>query len=84
MANTLQAHCATTEGSTMAGDKTPKRRGRPRKSDSEKFLTPARQLGRVTDEDWGLLQKAAEESGKTFTQWALEILVRNARRQTKR
>ncbi len=60
-----------------------KRPGRPPKPAGEKFSTPARQLGRVSDEDWQLLQKAAETAGKTFTQWALDILLRNARRQTK-
>jgi len=60
-------------------------RGRPPKPPGEKYRTPARQLGRVADEDWELLQRAAKESGKpSFTAWALEILLRNAKRQLKK
>jgi len=56
--------------------------GRPPKPPGEKYRTPARQLGRVADEDWELLQRAAKESGKpSFTAWAVEILLRAARRQ---
>ena len=40
----------------------------------------ARQLGRVSDEDWQRLQAAAKAAGKSFTQWALEILLRRAKR----
>ena len=58
-----------------------KRIGRPPKPPDEKYLTPARQIGRVADEDWEILQRAARASGKPFTTWAIEILLRNARRQ---
>ena len=57
------------------------RGGRPPKPPDEKYRTPARQLGGVADDDWQLLQDAAAKSGKTFTAWAVEILLRNARRQ---
>lgn len=40
---------------------------------------PARQLGRVSDEDWTLLKEAAEASGKTFTEWAVGILLKKAK-----
>jgi hypothetical protein len=40
---------------------------------------PARQIGRVSDEDWTLLKEAAEASGKTFTEWAVGILLKKAR-----
>jgi uncharacterized protein (DUF1778 family) len=56
--------------------------GRPPKPPGEKYKTPARQLGRVSDEDWALLQQAAAASGEeSFTAWAVAILIRNAKRQ---
>ncbi|MEO2017348.1 MAG: hypothetical protein ABGZ53_23585 [Fuerstiella sp.] len=58
-----------------------RRIGRPPKPPGEKYTTPQRQLGRVTDDDWNLLLTAAKEAGKPFTQWAVQILLRNARRQ---
>jgi uncharacterized protein (DUF1778 family) len=42
---------------------------------------PARQLGRVSDEDWSLLKSAANAQRMTFTGWALGILL-NVARQT--
>jgi uncharacterized protein (DUF1778 family) len=36
---------------------------------------PARQLGRVSDEDWSLLKSAANAQRMTFTGWALGILI---------
>lgn len=41
----------------------------------------ARQLGRVSDEDWQLLKSAAEQSGLTFTEWALGHLLKQARKE---
>lgn len=60
--------------------KKPPRIGRPPKKAGEHVRTPARILGRVDDETWNELQAAASASGKTFTQWALEILIRAAKR----
>ncbi len=54
---------------------------RPPKPEGEKYRTPQRQLGRVSDEDWEMLKAAAEKAGVPFTQWALPILLRNAKRQ---
>lgn len=54
--------------------------GRPEKSPGDKYETPARQLGRVSDADWDALRAAAECAGKTFTQWAVAILLRAAKR----
>lgn len=39
------------------------------------------QLGRATAGERDELKSAAERSGKSFTQWALEILLRAARRK---
>ena len=55
--------------------------GRPPKSPEEKYVTPGRQFGRVADSEWKLLHDAAKKAGKPFTQWALEILLRNAKRE---
>lgn len=54
--------------------------GRPPKKAGEHIRTPARILGRVDDETWVQLQAAAKRSGKTFTQWAVDILKRAAKR----
>lgn len=81
----MQGAILPADWKTMASKKTPKKKrvGRPPKPEGEKYLTPARQLGRVSDEDWQLLQDAAQKAGKPFTRWAVEILLRNARRQLK-
>lgn len=55
---------------------TPKR-GRP---PIDRDWHPQRQLGRVSDDEWNKLKQAAEQSGKTFTKWALDILLRAARK----
>ena len=57
--------------------------GRPPKAAGEKFTTPARQLGRVSDEDWQTLQGAALSQGKSFTAWAVAVLLRAAKRLSK-
>jgi hypothetical protein len=54
--------------------------GRPRVADKQH--TPARQLGRVDNETWAMLQAAAKPG--TFTGWALPILVRAAKREQRR
>ena len=54
--------------------------GRPAKPPGEKYATTPRQLGRVADDDWETLQGAAAESGKSFTAWAVAILLRAAKR----
>lgn len=45
--------------------------------------TTTRQLGRVPTEQWTELQEAATRSGQSFTRWAVEILLRAARRTKK-
>jgi len=57
--------------------------GRPAKAAGEKFATPARQLGRVSEEDWQTLQGAALSQGKSFTAWAVAVLLRAAKRVSK-
>lgn len=57
--------------------------GRPPKAVGEKFTTPARQLGRVSEQDWQTLQGAASKAGKSFTAWAVAVLLRAAKRLSK-
>lgn len=59
------------------------KRGRPATERGAYNPNPARQLGRVSDSDWQTLKEAAEARGKTFTEWALEILLKAAKRQSK-
>ena len=59
------------------------RRGRPATERGAYNPNPARQLGRVSDEDWAILKAAAEASGKTFTEWARPTLLKKAKRQEK-
>lgn len=66
----------------MAADKRPKT-GRPPKAEDEKYRTPARQLGRVSEEDWQTLQGAALSQGKSFTAWAVAVLLRASKRLSK-
>lgn len=55
------------------------KRGRPATERGAYNPNPARQLGRVSDEDWTLLKEAAEASGKPFTEWAVGILLKKAK-----
>ena len=56
------------------------KRGRPATERGAYNPVPVRQLGRVPDGDWQEVKAAADRSGKTFTQWAIEILLRAAKR----
>jgi hypothetical protein len=56
----------------MTDENKPKR-GRPATGNGK-----PRQLGRVHDGPWEKLQKAAKIAGGGFTQWALDILLREA------
>jgi hypothetical protein len=55
--------------------------GRPQKPKNEKYRTPQRQLGRVSDEEWETLKAAAAKRGETFSAWALAVLKRAAKRE---
>ena len=46
--------------------------------------TPPRQLGRVDDATWEVLQEAAREAGQSWTGWAVAELLKAAKRQVKR
>ena len=60
------------------------KRGRPATDRGAYNPNPARQLGRVSDEDWAELKAAAEAAGKSFTEWALPALLAKAKRENKR
>lgn len=60
------------------------KRGRPATDRGAYNPNTARQLGRVSDEDWEQLKAAADKRGETFTQWALAILKRAANRELKK
>jgi len=56
------------------------KRGRPATPRGPYNPIPCRSLGRVSDADWNAMQLAAEASGQTFTKWAVETLLRKAKR----
>jgi hypothetical protein len=57
---------------------------RPAKPKGAHVRTTVRQLGRVDDQTWNLIQQAVAASGETFTAWAVEALIRKAKRQAKK
>jgi hypothetical protein len=54
--------------------------GRPRKSASERYLNPVRQVGRWDDESWGLVKKAAEHMGISVAEFARKAILREAKK----
>lgn len=54
-----------------------KKRGRGRPATGK---TPVRQLGRIDDEKWRLIVRAAELCGQSITEFCMETLVRRAKR----
>jgi len=51
------------------------KRGRPATERGAYNPNPARQLGRVSDEDWQRLKLASDKCGESFTAWALRVLL---------
>jgi hypothetical protein len=60
------------------------KRGRPATSRGAYNPNPARQFGRISDEDWNELKAAAEAAGQSMVVWALPTLLSKARRETRR
>ena len=54
--------------------------GRPPKLPSERYSTPARQIGRVKESVWAVILEAIKTTGKTKTEWAVQVLLREARK----
>lgn len=63
---------------------TPRKRGRPPSPRGAGNYLPPRQLGRVSDEDWQLIREACDVSGVGLVEWALPLLLKEARRMVKR
>ena len=59
------------------------KRGRPPTERGAYNPHPARQLGRVSDEDWAIIKEAAVASQMTFTQWAIGVLLKAAKSKKK-
>ncbi len=57
--------------------------GRPRKQAEDRFKTPARQFGRVSDEDWEIIKAACEAAGMSLVAWGLPSLLKKAQRELK-
>ena len=65
------------QNSTNHGGK----RGRPATERGAYNPNPARQLGRVADDEWNEIKAAAEEAGLSVVAWALPTLLKKARRE---
>lgn len=57
------------------------RKGRPPKPPDQRFTTSIRPLGRVPEEIWRELKAAATRAGTTFVDWAVSVLLREARKK---
>ena len=42
---------------------------------------PARQFGRISDDDWNEIKAAADAAGQSMVEWALPTLLKKARRE---
>jgi hypothetical protein len=58
-------------------------RGRPATKRGAYNPNPARQFGRIGDDDWNELKSAADAAGQSMVEWALPALLRKARREEK-
>ena len=59
------------------------KRGRPATERGAYNPNPARQLGRVSDEEWSEIKDACESAGQSLVEWALPTLLKKARREKK-
>ena len=60
------------------------KRGRPATERGAYNPHPARQFGRISDDDWNELKAAAEAAGQSMVVWALPTLLNKARREARR
>lgn len=60
-----------------------KKQGRPPTERGAYNPNPARQFGRISDEDWQAIKEACEASGKSLVEWGLPVLLAKARREKK-
>jgi hypothetical protein len=61
-----------------------KQRGRPATDRGAYNPNPARQFGRVSDEDWNEIKEACEAAGLSLVAWGLPALLAKARREKKK
>jgi hypothetical protein len=59
-------------------------RGRPATERGPYSPNPARQFGRISDDDWNELKAAADAAGQSMVEWALPTLLKKARRESKK
>jgi hypothetical protein len=57
---------------------------RPKKAIEDKYATPARTLGRVSEADWQIILAGVEASGMNKTEWMTETLIKAAKLQIKK
>jgi len=57
---------------------------RPKKQASEKYETPARQFGRVSESDWSEIKAACEAAGLSLVAWALPAMLAKARKERRK
>lgn len=57
------------------------KRGRPATKRGAYNPNPARQFGRISDEDWNELKAACDLAGLSMVEWALPTLLKKARRE---
>ena len=60
-----------------------KKQGRPPTDRGAYNPNPARQFGRISDEDWQAIKEACEASGKSLVEWGLPVLLAKAKREKK-
>lgn len=58
-------------------------RGRPATERGAYNPNPARQFGRISDDDWNELKAACETAGMSLVAWGLPTLLKKARREAK-
>lgn len=58
-----------------------KKQGRPPTERGAYNPNPARQFGRISDEDWNKLKAACDAAGLSMVEWALPTLLKKARRE---
>jgi hypothetical protein len=58
-----------------------KKPGRPATSRGAYNPLPARQLGRVSDDDWSMIKAACKLAKLSLVRWALPVLIEKAKRE---
>lgn len=64
-------------------DKMSNKRGRPATERGAYNPLPARQFGRIGDDDWNEIKAACDAAGQSLVEWGLPALLKKARREKK-